>query len=910
MSPLSCSLRFFTLEPCARHGEPVTVGLPWPCGAVTDEKRFQLHGPDGPHQLQTKVLDRWPDGSVRWCLFDFLATWDGVTEACGYRIELGEGSADGPRLRVQQDGAVLRIDTGSRTFTFGAGAGCPFADTDTQISDDGSHWNANFTTHRVEVLEDGPVRTCVRVHVTASHIDGANFADLAVFADLNLYAGTSAVGVRFLVRNTLTASHPSGNWDLGTVGTERFRDLTVVVPFDLDAFHSRPVVGEFEPMDFGTTKPNPGAVVRVSTERGSPGVEESSASVYQDSSGGDNWQGANHLTAERQIATVFRGYELRVGEQTTKGNRATPIVTVAAGEHFRGVTMPAFWENFPKAIEADSRGLLVRLFPQQSQHGHELQGGEQKSHAFALAFGRDKITAEPMVWCRSPIVCTADPEWYAASGAVPYLTPRVTDPHAKYLALVDQALDGADTFLHKREKLDEYGWRHFGDLYGDHEAVYHKVRKDDDSVSGASRESAAPMVSHYNNQYDCVAAFLIQFFRSGDLRWLTQGLECADHTCDIDIYHTDGDKAAYNRGLFWHTYHYAEADTGTHRSYPKSLTRGPVESLTQKMDELGETAAQLKKSYAVGGGPSASHNYNAGLMLAYFLTGNPLYCDSALDLTNFVLAMEDPTRTPFRLLSREYTGLATESGGGGYHGPGRAAANSILALLVGHQLTGDAKYLNKAEQILRRVVHPKQNLDRLDLLNAELRWFYTMTLQAVGRYLDYKIELGQLDREYAYARLTLLHYARWMATHARPILDTPEKLQYPTETWAAQDMRKVEVFQYAAKHATGEERMKFLERAEWFFDYVQNKLSEFETKSLTRPVILIMKYGWSHAWWLQNPTVSAPEPTVKVTPDDFSEWQMFVPQKVKAIQRAKQLVVVAGIVGLAMFAGLLWWLLR
>ena len=76
--PLSCPLRFTTLEPCARRGEPVTVGLPWPRGTVADERRFQLVGPGGSAEpLQTKVLDRWPDGSVRWCLFDFLATWDG-----------------------------------------------------------------------------------------------------------------------------------------------------------------------------------------------------------------------------------------------------------------------------------------------------------------------------------------------------------------------------------------------------------------------------------------------------------------------------------------------------------------------------------------------------------------------------------------------------------------------------------------------------------------------------------------------------------------------------------------------------------------------------------------------------------------------------------------------------------------
>ena len=78
-----------------------------------------------------------------------------------------------------------------------------------------------------------------------------------------------------------------------------------------------------------------------------------------------------------------------------------------------------------------------------------------------------------------------------------------------------------------------------------------------------------------------------------------------------------------------------------------------------------------------------------------------------------------------------------------------------------------------------------------------------MFLQSLGRYLDYKFELGELDRMYAYGRAALLHYARWMAAHEVPTLSRPEILEYPNETWAAQDVRKCEAFQYAAKHSTG-----------------------------------------------------------------------------------------------------------
>ena len=77
----------------------------------------------------------------------------------------------------------------------------------------------------------------------------------------------------------------------------------------------------------------------------------------------------------------------------------------------------------------------------------------------------------------------------------------------------------------------------------------------------------------------------------------------------------------------------------------------------------------------------------------------------------------------------------------------------------------------------------------------------------------------------------------------------------------------------------------------------------------TRPVILMMKYGWSRNWWRQHADATAPEPIDSVSPDDFGEWRMFVPQKAKAIRRAKRIVVVGGAVGFAAVVGLLWWLL-
>ena len=80
--------------------------------------------------------------------------------------------------------------------------------------------------------------------------------------------------------------------------------------------------------------------------------------------------------------------------------------------------------------------------------------------------------------------------------------------------------------------------------------------------------------------------------------------ELTGHVIDIDIYHTDEDKSAYNHGLFWHTYHYLDADTGTHRSYPK-MGRIPPHGTP------------------VPGGPANEQNYATGLLLTLFLRVMP-----------------------------------------------------------------------------------------------------------------------------------------------------------------------------------------------------------------------------------------------------------------------------------------------
>src|SRR5205085_11458997 len=131
--------------------------------------------------------------------------------------------------------------------------------------------------------------------------------------------------------------------------------------------------------------------------------------------------------------------------------------------------------------------------------------------------------------------------------------------------------------------------------------------------------------------------------------------------------------------------------------------------------------------------------------------------------------------------------------------------------------------------------------------------------------LDYKIELGELDEMYAYGRAVLIHFASWMADNEYPYLSKPERLEYPTETWAAQDMRKSEVFLWAARHAAAPQRALFLERARYFHEYATGALTAMPTRTLARPVVLLLSFGYRLRWFTERTWTPAPPPAHQTT---------------------------------------------
>lgn len=787
--------------------QALSLGLPLARGLVFEPFQGVLIDTSGQTiPCQGKALGYWPDRSIKWLLLDFFASLaPGQKDILKLQFAQ-DSSRDIPSITVSENLEQLIVDTGSALFTLPKSAFKPFSSVrvaDTELmhgSDsimslrgrDGKIYQALIEQLAIET--QGPLKTTLLA--TGKFISGKLSSGLIFKSRLIFHAGMTAVRIEFLIRNPQAAIHPGGVWDLGDPGSILFEDLSLEI------------------------MPN-SAIHQIEWQETYAGEQRAITSeqwrLYQDSSGGENWYSVNHIDSRENLTVNFRGYRVETtGDRIiSEGWRAQPMVKINTSTGWIATIVERYWQNFPKALRVQNKRLGIGLFPSEHKHCYELQGGEQKRHGFVLEFGLTEQISNLWPW-HNPIHAYTDPDWIAYTKAIPYFQSRQRDTEQSYLGYIDAIIDGPHSFSSKREIIDEYGWRHYGDLYADHEAV------------GDIGKNI--LVSHYNNQYDFLNAAVINYLKGGDNRWRELIKSCAEHTIDIDIYHTQDDKPAYNGGMFWHTDHYMSARTSTHRTY--------------------SCKNQCSANY--GGGPDNEHNYTSGLLGYFYLTGDPEAAESIFSLADWVIAMDDGSHGVSSLLHEGPTGRASKTVDKSYHKPGRGAGNSINALLDAYCLGNSRFYLAKAEELIQRCIHPQDNIPDLQLDDPEYRWSYLVFLQVLGKYLDLKIELRELDYLFFYARDSLLHYADWMANYEVPYKDVLHKVKIPTETWSAQDIRKSHVFYLAAYYGPTERRQLYKEKAGFFFNRALNDLLSFNTAFLTRPMVIMAATGYVHDYFKQN----------------------------------------------------------
>ncbi|MBU2869101.1 glycoside hydrolase family 127 protein [Colwellia sp. E2M01] len=797
----------------SRSAQPISMGCPFGVGIFFTDTPLAISQKDG--QLiscQISPLTYWHDGSIKWAMIDFVVD---IKANETLALTLTDNFAKTDLLASQHSITIsksthqLEINTGLATFFINTAQGKPLTLVSAALSETGDNKKPPLTIELTDptnekhqalvdkVNIDTNISASHRktVNITGSFNDESNNGVGVLFeATLTFFANSSYIKSELTIHNPQAAMHPGGLWDLGDEGSILFKSLNVNIPVDSN--------GTVNIYDHITNK---------SVTCGE------NASIQQFSSGGVNWQSPIHKNAAGKVEIEKNGFEITSTSaayhelEESKGLRISPAFSVCNTnvndtENTLSVYVEKFWQNFPKAIAKQNDVLSVALFP---EGNFELQGGEKKTHSLWVDF---VSTEQNFAWLDKPLNISIAPKYIEKTAAFDlFVADLKRDELAK---IIEKGVHGENNFFAKREAVDEFGWRNFGDLYADHET---------EGYTGNET-----FVSHYNNQYDPIYGFVYQYLAHGNTDYLELANDLTKHVADIDIYHTVDDKDEYNGGLFWHTDHYLDASTATHRTFSKNHSA-------------------VYEGYTSGGGPGGQHCYTTGLKNYYQLTGNENAKKAVLQLADWITYYYEGSNSFLaKLFAIKQSNIHDLKDHISEQYPlDRGTGHYVIALLDAYDLTQSESYLTKAFKVICHTFHPEDDISLRNFDNIEETWFYTVFLQAVGRFLLIKERNSQLDDDFYYARDAMLHYANWMLDNELPYLTQAEKLEFPNTTWAGQDLRKVGIFYMAnyylpASNVSNKSTL-FLEKATYFKQHIVQKLQSDANNDYTRVLVLLMQ---------------------------------------------------------------------
>lgn len=750
------SIRLEEKNDIARIKEPVSLGVPLPKGAVHTTNQLALMDDQKYIRVQLEPLAHWPDGSIRWVHAGFLISLNPNSEKNLVLAKLQPSSPAMPAPASSQmtDGLVILTSTGKVSLQSGTLAWqvtshnksvVPSAVT---LSDETGLHCIGKAEADWKITRKGPV--FVAASLKGQWLKQNNDLLARFECELLIFLETGVVQVELTTHNPQRARHPGGLWDLGDPGSVYFRELAVETTLPAQSVAQ---------------------VIPMATDKVPDIFHLPDFNLYQDSSGGKNWQSNNHIDHNGVVSTQFCGYKLSSSsELLLKGKRANPLVNMQHDGGQLDIAVPNFWQNFPTSVRKRGNTLTIGLFPKDAKNAYELQGGEQKSLHCLMAHGpNNSIGATAYV----PVIPMLAPECYEQADAFPWFKAK-SQPDALD-ELIAEGLNGASNFFAKREIIDEFGWRNYGEIFADHETLYQD-------------KGEPPFISHYNNQYDPLYGFARQFSLTGDKRWFQLMDDLARHVVDIDMYHTNEDRAEYNNGLFWHTDHYLNAHTATHRTF--SLH-----------NDTSSTPGQT------GGGPAQEHCYSSGLLYHHYLTGSEKSRQAVLDLAQWMTALHEGQggflEQILALKKRELPALKKMIRGeqvSTHRYPfNRGTGNYLNTLLDAWLIDENGSWLNQIETVIKKTIHPADTIEHRNLLDVENRWSYLVLLASLFRYLYLKRQIDCEDEHYEYVKESLLRYTQWMLNNECPFMADKSQLEFPNDTWTAQDIRKTMIMFQASE---------------------------------------------------------------------------------------------------------------
>jgi hypothetical protein len=803
---------------------PFSVGVPLPKGTFWPEQKLQIVTESGVNVISNVTPSSlWHDKSIRWCQIDGYSE---QSNAQKYFITKSQATLFKKQDCVfEKDGAFILK---SKDLTLRVS-------TDTFLS------LKQITNTTSLPLELSPIFSVKHVKTKFTLINSTLFTKtsscnkplyaklkqqyktelntpkkhLLVTVEYKLDYVTNQLKINLSVHNPMPLIPDNDQWDLGNENSIELSQFGLKIALPEGSF----------------------SVANTNDDR-HPFKPFEQWSLVINNSGGENWASKNHIDKHGVIPQKQRGAVVVEvdNKQTHTYTELRPSLAFNLSDEAQrfAINIDNMWEKFPLEVSVLHDQMDINFCETKTDSGIELQPGEIKFHSLAIDLVQADLTTNAKKRAPTP---TLNPDIFCKANTIPWLTKSISQ--SPLSSIVDLGLTGERNFFAKREAVDEFGWRNFGDIYADHEAVGHK--------------GGDIFVSHYNNQYDPLQGFLKQWVITGNPKWKQLADDLFEHIVNIDIYHTELDKQEYNGGLFWHTDHYVEAETATHRTYSKRQQKGVYED------------------HAGGGGPGSHHCYTSGLALYYQLTGNESAKSAVIKLGNWITCFFEGDGTLLGSLLQYRNKAIVRNPLTGRYPLDRGVANYVNVLLDSYELTANRHYVERASSIITQTFDASDVVAERNFQDIENTWYYIVFMQSVAKYLWLCETVYGIDHDYAIIKKSFLHYVEWMATQEQPYLVNHQKLEYPNDTWTAQDLRKIMVLKIALNYSdTPHLKALIQQKVDVLTQYVEGKLCNSDEKECTRVLALVMQNNIGDISQMGVTNNVDPEVTIEHSTTSFS----------------------------------------
>ncbi|MBN1344296.1 MAG: hypothetical protein JXQ73_16535 [Phycisphaerae bacterium] len=576
-----------------RVAEPICSGVPFGKGRLQADHPMHVQTKDGaPLPTQTKVLGRWPDGSVKWLLVQFLADCPGRGRG-EYRLVRGAGLQARPALQVDDLAEGVVVETGAVRVTIPKrrlsvlgevtalrdGRSVPVLSDGTPmtfvLADGGVHRSGEGVPESVTIEEAGPVRATVRV---VGWLKGPGEKPLyKLDTRLRFYAGQPTVRADY----TFIC--------LGGAKVHAVKEIAVELAPKLGRGCRFVLPGEGQP------------------------------------TAGDLADGAT------AVLSVDPNMVCQVGVEGKLKRVEGPLdgwAWLGGDESSIGVAIQDFRHLCPKAIEASPGKIRLALWSGRAGQVLNLGRTRAKTHRVLLDFGAGKADEEGRLArlraFQEPLIAVTDPEYFCSTDALGPLSPEGVAETAEYDGKVWACFE---PLLKQRETLPlENGMLHYGDYY--HGGYGNKATRGD-------------------LEYDTGHACFLLYARSGRRDYYDFAVACNQHFIDMDVNQETGDQRFHGYSEYAETH---EAPT-TSLEWGHVFTDCPADAYFLTGDERSLEALRMiadrTATIAEGEGYERIRGIFAGaerqlgwpllaLCRAYEVTGAPKYLEASKKIVTFV----------------------------------------------------------------------------------------------------------------------------------------------------------------------------------------------------------------------------------------------------------------------------------